>query len=285
MGANVKALRTRIKSVNSTMHMTKAMELVASSKLKRAAATMDCARRYAREMRVVFNRLMTTDTRRSPFVEPREEKAVCLVVVAGDRGLAGGYNNNVFRVADELASGKRIVAMPIGKRAVEYCQRRGYAIFSRDLEIAEFATPDACAKAAKKLCDEFAKAAFDRMTMVYTRYTSMLSQTTTNESLLPLGGETGHGDASAEPTGFIEFEPNAETVLNTLVPDYIASAIYGAVRESLVSELSARRTAMDSASRNASEMIEKLSVQYNRARQGAITQEITEIIAGSEAGS
>lgn len=263
---NTKALRSRIKSVSSTLQLTKAMGLVASSKIYRANLAMQRARQYS----AAFDKAiadLTTDSEclKSPYMKQSEgEEKICLIVIAGDRGLAGGYNANVFRLAATYPDAK-IVA--IGKRA---CDRYGQEVNSSE----DFSF-DQAHEIADKLCTEFAEGKFTKLGVLYTRYVSMMTQEADICWLLPLKKQ------ETESTSSAVYEPDPITVLNFTVREYVAGILSACVRESFASEVSARRMAMDSAGKNAKEMIDDLQLQYNRARQGAITQEITEIVAGS----
>lgn len=264
MGANTKALKNRIRSVDSTLHTTSAMGLVASSKMRRANQAMHNGKQYVAAFdRVVGVLASVNECQRSPYMRQSGERTR-LIVIAGDRGLAGGYNANVFRLVATMPCDQII---PIGKRA---CDRYRGEFFSSE----KFTGAQATAM-ARRLCREFVDGAFDRLGIVYTRYVSMMSQEADVKWVLPLVKPE-----SVEPLSAI-FEPDEETILNATVPDYIAGILMACIRESFASEVSARRMAMDSAGKNARAMIDNLQLQYNRARQGAITQEITEIVAGS----
>ncbi len=264
MAGNTKALRVRIKSVTSTLQLTKAMGLVASSKLRRANDAMLKARDYTAAIESTIS-LLTADpeTARSPYMAVRDTARTRLVVIAGDRGLAGGYNANVFRLCREYPDAQVI---PIGKRA---CERFSVSVLSSE----RFSYAQA-AEIAERLCDEFAKGEYDRLGIVFTVYRSMLSQDAAVKWLLPLT-TSERNDA----IGTV-FEPDHLSVLNLTVKEYVAGILTACVRESFACEVAARRTAMDAAEKNARQMIDGLSLEYNRARQSAITQEITEIVAG-----
>ncbi|MBO5778732.1 MAG: ATP synthase F1 subunit gamma [Clostridia bacterium] len=265
MGADIKQLRTRIKSVDSTLHLTNAMGLVASSKIRRATESMLKGKQYAVALEETVQQLASYDEcKKSPYMTNRDGERLCLVVIAGDRGLAGGYNANIFRLTREYPDAEII---PIGKRA---CDR-----FEGELLYAENFPYSAAQKIAQKVCGEFAEGKFDRFGIVCTRYHSLMSQEARVVWLLPLAK-----DDSVKSTSAI-FEPDELTVLNAVIPEYIAGMIVSCVKESFASEVAARRVAMDNAGKNAQEMLDSLGLEYNRARQGAITQEITEIVAGS----
>ena len=265
MGANTKTLRSRIKSVDSTLHLTKAMGLVASSKIRGATAAMLKSRDYSNAVDSIVNQLVQSpECAKSPYMLSKGNGKTCLVVIAGDRGLAGGYNANVFR---ETAQYKDALIIPIGKRAYD---RFGGEYYSSE----KFSVED-CHKLSKKLCEQFCNGEFDRLGIVCTEYVSMMTQVAYTKWILPLEKKERENG-----TGVI-FEPDERFILDMAVPEYVTGKIFAAVRESYASEVVARRMAMDSAGKNAQQMIDDLQLQYNRARQGAITQEITEIIAGS----
>lgn len=264
MGADTKILRIRIKSIDSTLHLTKAMGLVASSKIRRANEAMLKSREYVQSLDTILNTLTACpECAKSPFMR-QGGKRTRLIVIAGDRGLAGGYNANVFRLVKEFPDAEII---PIGKRA---CDR-----FAENPVSSETFSITEAYDLAKKLCADFSGGKYDKLGIISTRYVSMMTQEAFVRWILPLSKDTENRAASAV------FEPDEMTVFNTVIPEYVAGIIVASVRESFASEVAARRMAMDSAGKNAGQMIDSLRLQYNRARQGAITQEITEIVAGS----
>lgn len=279
--SSMKDIKLRIKSVESTMQITKAMELVASSKLRRAKERAESTRPYFTTLHQTLEDIALTNTDlSSPFVREGDVGKACYVVIAGDRGLAGGYNNNLFKAVWERMEGQDVCVLPIGKKAVEYCARRGVESLCDDYASVEDISLGDCFSIARLLCERFRQGAFDTLCVGYTRFVSMLTQQPDVVKLLPIHHEQ---EKREKARSLIEYEPTAATVYNAIVPEYVGGLLWGAVAESLASELGARRTAMDAASKNAGEMIEDLSLKYNRARQGAITQEITEIVAGAEA--
>ena len=281
-GASMKDIKLRIKSVQSTMQITKAMELVASSKLRRAKERAESTRPYFTTLHQCLEDIALSNTDfSSPFVRQRKGGKACYVVIAGDRGLAGGYNHNLFKAVWEHMDTQNVCVLPIGKKAVEHCARRGIESLSDDYASVENISLRDCFSIAHLLCDKFRQGAFDTLYVGYTNFISMLSQQPAVVKLLPIYHDRETAKEKAE--SLIEYEPSAPAVYNAIVPEYVGGLLWGAVAESLASELGARRTAMDAASKNAGEMIEDLSLKYNRARQGAITQEITEIVAGAEA--
>ena len=278
----MKDIKLRIKSVESTMQITKAMELVASSKLRKARDRMEAARPYFMTLYSNLNKLAAYSADfSSPFVHHRPVKKSAYVLIAGDRGLAGGYNNNMFKLFTAHAEGKNAVVIPVGKKAVEFCKRRNIEIFTDDYNNVEDFTSSDCTEIGELLSHRFAEGQIDEVFICYTTFISMLSQSPEIIQILPL---TNIDSENYQRKGLTEFEPDPEALFDILVPQFITGLVYGAVSESWASELAARRTAMDAASKNAEEMVGNLSLQYNRARQAAITQEITEIVAGAGEG-
>ncbi len=269
MAEDIKALRGRIKSVESTLQLTKAMGLVASSKIRRATLAMQKGRQFHDSCKRTVDMLSAfPECRQSVYMKERNEGKVCLIVLAGDRGLAGGFNANVFRMLKGYADA---TVIPIGKRIYDRYEG-GYASSEK------FPSEDGF-ELAKKLCSDFADGKYSKVGILYTEYISVMSQFPKVEWILPLT-EKKDGDRKA-PSGAV-FEPGEREVLDFAVPLYVYGSVMRAVRESFAAEVAARRVAMDSAGKSAEEMTENLRLRYNRARQSAITQEITEIVAGSD---
>ena len=285
MAANMKAVKLRIKSVQSTMQITKAMELVASSKLRKAKERAEICRPYYKDLYRTLQHIAVDNTEfSSVFAREAVSDKYCFVVVAGDRGLAGGYNANMFKKVEEVSAGKDYVVLPIGKKAVEYFQRKGTEILTDAFaEVADVSVAD-CFEIAHLLSGEFKKGTFGHIELCFTTFVSMLSQQPQVSSLLPLTdlAEDAPDDLDDAARSLILYEPNSMEVFDAIVPEYLAGLIYGGVCESLASELAARRMAMEAATSNAEEMIDKLNLYYNRARQASMTQEITEIVGGAE---
>ena len=281
MAGSMKDIKLRIKSVESTMQITKAMELVASSKLRHAKQRVEQSRPCFEVLHQTLADIAASNTDfSSPYTVARPVKRTCYVVIAGDRGLAGGYNTNVFKAAAAHMQGRDFCVLPVGKKALEQYQRQGVDILSREFAQAEDVSVGHCFTMARTLAKGFLDGEFDEVYVVYTNFVSMLTQTPAVLRLLPLNAPKS---TEPGPHQLILYEPDCESVYNAIVPEYLAGLVYGALCESVASEMGARRTAMDAASKNAGEMIETLSLHYNRARQAAITQEITEIVAGGEA--
>ena len=285
MASNMKAVKTRIKSVQNTMQITRAMELVASSKLRKAKERAEICKPYFLELHRALKEIANGNTDfTSAYTKETGNEQTCYIVIGGDRGLAGGYNNNLFKRMEEDRLGKPSVVFPIGKKTIEYCRRRQTRVLTESYGIVADLSVSDCFTIAKLLCDAYRDGVYGHLQLVYTRFQSMLSQQPDVVPVLPLTDLIDPGTAERkEPVReLIEYDPDALSVFDAIVPEYLAGLIYSAVCESLASELAARRNAMDNATKNAEEMIETLNLQYNRARQGSITQEITEIIAGAE---
>ncbi len=280
-GASMKDIKLRIKSVESTMQITKAMELVASSKLRKAKERQERCRPYFTGLHQTLENIeKAASDFSSPYQKQRDIKKSCVIVIAGDRGLAGGYNSNVFKSVLPLIEGGNVCVLPIGKRTVEFFTRNQVEILTTEFaEAADVSVAD-CFTISNLITKGYLDGQFDAVSIVYTQFVSMLTQTPVCDNLLPL--KKTDSAAKSGVHSLVLYEPSPSAVYDAIVPNYIAGMIYGAMCESVASELGARRTAMDAASKNASEMIDDLSLRYNRARQGAITQEITEIVAGAE---
>ena len=280
-GASMKDIKLRIKSVESTMQITKAMELVASSKLRKAKERQERCRPYFTGLHQTLENIeKAASDFSSPYQKQRDIKKRCVIVIAGYRGLAGGYNSNVFKSVLPLIEGGNVCVLPIGKRTVEFFTRNQVEILTTEFaEAADVSVAD-CFTISNLITKGYLDGQFDAVSIVYTQFVSMLTQTPVCDNLLPL--KKTDSAAKSGVHSLVLYEPSPSAVYNAIVPNYIAGMIYGAMCESVASELGARRTAMDAASKNASEMIDDLSLRYNRARQGAITQEITEIVAGAE---
>ncbi len=279
--ANMKSVKLRIKSVQNTMQITKAMQLVAASKLRRAKEKADNSKPYFEILHGTLTDIANGNTDfQSPYTKESTNEKWLYIVVAGDRGLAGGYNSNLFKFMENETKGREYSVLPIGKKSVDYFKHRQVDIFTEEFaEIAKITVSD-CFEIAKLICEAYRSGKFGHVFMCYTNFVSMMSQVPSATSMLPLSDfKEANGEA---PRDLILYEPSSEEVFNAIVPEYLAGLLYAGVNVSLASELAARRTAMEAATDNAEEMIEQLSLFYNRARQASITQEITEIVAGAE---
>ena len=278
-GASMKDIKLRIKSVESTMQITKAMQLVATSKLRRAKERMENSKPYARissqALRAAVQRCAGQNV---PFVAERPVKNRLYIVIAGERGLAGGYNSNVFKALAAHCGDTPYCVLPLGRKAIEKYHHAGVELLDDTHSRVESLGVKACYRLSKMVSEGYLQERYDEVWLVYTSFRSMMSQEVQVEKLLPIP------PAKEEPPRNVdtvyELEP-AET-LGRFVPDFLAGRLYSALCDSFISEVASRRMAMDSATKNAGAMISDLTLRYNRARQGAITQEITEIVAGAE---
>ena len=275
-GVSTKEIKNRIRSMESTKQITKAMEMVAASKLRRAQAQIQNSRPYFEILYSTIQAILAQNKENeSPYLRKRPVKKSLYVVIAGDRGLAGGYNSNVMKMVLNHMKDKDALVLPIGKKALDYFRSHKANVLSDNYGHAEDISVGDCFTVAKLLCKVYLNGEADEVFLAYTQFNSVLSQTATAMQMLPLEAEPAGGQK------VMEYEPDSETVLSAIIPEYLGGIFYGALCESRASEQAARRTAMDSATQNAEEMIDHLSLQFNRARQAAITQEITEIVAGS----
>lgn len=279
---NMKAIKRRIKSVGSTKQITKAMQLVASSKLRKAKARAEQARPYFNELYKTMCEIASANTDFSTiYTVKREVKHRLFIVVAGDRGLAGGYNSNILKMAvaahENDTEKPKIIA--IGKKAGEFFSKRDYDIVASYANIAEDIKPNTAQDIANIAIDMFANGEVDEVVVFYTMFVSSMSQEPHSMSVLPMD------TVELEDYGVMTYDPSPEAVFNRIVPRFTASLIQCAVVESYASEQGARRTAMENATDNADAMTENLSLLYNRARQSSITTEIIDIVSGASAQS
>ncbi len=276
----MKAIKRRIRSVGSTRQITKAMELVASSKLRKAKTRAEQARPYFNELYKTMCEIASANTDFSTiYTVKREVKHKLFIVVAGDRGLAGGYNSNVIKAA--AAAHKDDAELPkiiaIGKKAGEYFAKRDYDVVASYANIAEDIKPNTAQDIADIAIKMFADGEVDEVHVFYTMFVSSMSQQPESMRVLPMD------TVQLEDYGTMEYDPSPEAVFNRIVPRFTASLIQCAVVESYASEQGARRTAMENATDNADAMTESLSLLYNRARQASITTEIIDIVSGASA--
>ncbi len=286
----LKDIQRRIKSVKNTQQITKAMKMVAAAKLRRAQENIEAARPYAEKMAELVTSLASMSSPEShPLLAGKGGPKAGLVLVTSDRGLCGGFNTYLIRKAQDFISARDAgdVSLSItGKRAMDYFKRRD--VTTIDARPATSGTPsyESARETALKLIGLFLTGELDEVHIIYSQFESALTQTPVVQRLLPLAPQTGEQSEKGEEDGSsveVIYEPSVDKVLENLLPKYIEIQIYKALLESSASEHGARMTAMDSASRNASDMIGSLTLRYNRLRQAAITSELMEIISGSEA--
>lgn len=279
-GVSTKEIKNRIRSMESTKQITKAMEMVAASKLRRAQNQVAASRPYFEILRsTIWDIVASTNDLSSPFMKPQASQKELYIVIAGDRGLAGGYNSNVLKLVTSQMDGKDCAVLPLGKKAVDYFKSRRIPLFTENYAEAADVSIGDCFSISKALSKAYLSGEFGKIHVAYTHFDSLLSQTAATMQLLPLT-EAVLGQEKPGRSG-IDYDPSTEEVFASIVPEYLGGVLYGALCESRASEQAARRSAMDSATSNAEEMIADLSLKFNRARQAAITQEITEIVAGS----
>ena len=278
--ANMKDVKRRIKSVESTKQITKAMQLVAASKMRRAKERAIAVQPFFETLFNAMCDISRDNDFTSVFTNKVEKKKTLMIVVAGDRGLAGGFNVNVLKKAAAKAEslkekGRQVSIMAIGKKAVEYFSKRDYNVTDSFSEIAEGMSMYGAMDIAEDVAARFKAGEFDSVDLIYTTFVSAMTQEPCEMAILPVENLTSWGadERHASPI----YDPSPEEVFEGMIPSYLCGLLYSAIVDSFASEQAARRSAMESASDNADEMIANLSLMYNRARQAQITQEITEI--------
>ena len=278
-GVSTKEIKNRIRSMESTRQITKAMQMVAASKLRRAQAQVASSRPYFEILYAAIHEIAESNSDlSSPYLVERNGKKVAHIVISGDRGLAGGYNSNVLKLSMANMKDQEATVLPIGKKTVDFFRAREIPMLTAEYAIASDMSLGDCFTVAKDLCKRYLAGEFDRVYVTYTRFVSVLSQNPECLQLLPLVRRDDVPENTKKSD--IMYEPSCEEVFETIIPEYLGGVLYGALCESRASEQAARQSAMDSATQNADEMIADLSLKFNRARQAAITQEITEIVAG-----
>lgn len=259
------------------------MELVASSKLRKAKEKADNSKPFFNTLYETMCEIVSEDTTfDSIYTKKRKNNTVLLVVIGGDRGLAGGFNANVLKLAqnryNELSENSEVVILPIGRKIVEYFDKRNFKIMTRYENISENISIYGAMSIADKIIDVYNKDKIDRVELFYTDCVSPILQVEKHMPIIPVDI-----DVEKRSSSLTRYEPSAEDVFDALMPKYLAGVLFGAIVNSFAAEQAARRTAMENATDNANEMISNLSLVYNRARQAAITQEITEIVSGANA--
>ncbi len=282
-GAGMQDIKRRIKSVDSTKQITKAMELVSSAKLRRARQRAEENRPYFEKIEETIQGILPhTKEVQSPYLDQREIKKTGYIVITGDRGLCGGYNTNAIKKAVTHMNDREVSVIGIGQKGVNFFRKKGYDLDGEFVSISEkpmFSDAKSIGKLAMEL---YENEMIDEVNLVYTEFVSTINHKPRLIKLLPLQ-EKEVPEEFQERDEVMTYEPSPEEVLNYLIPKYVESMIYGALIEASASEQGARRVAMESATDNAEEMIGDLNLKYNRARQASITQEISEIVGGAEA--
>ncbi len=282
--ASLKAIRKRISSVKSTQQITKAMKMVAAAKLRRSQEAALAARPYAEKLGALVHSVASrVGEQAHPLLAVRpEERNVHLVLVSSDRGLCGGYNANLIRKAEafcEERGRERVKLVVVGRKGFDYYKRRDVEIADKHINIFGGPGQALAEQLGRSLARQFADGESDAVYLLYTQFRSAISQEATVERLLPLSA----GEPSAAAGAEYLYEPDAASLLERLLRQYVTVLLHRAFLESTASFYGAQMTAMDSASKNASEMIDRLTLQMNRARQAAITTELMEIVSGAEA--
>jgi F-type H+-transporting ATPase subunit gamma len=278
---SLKALRKRVATVRSTQKITKAMKMVAAARLRRAQEAAERARPYAAKLAETFAVVAAgIEPDAHPLLARREERRVDLLVLTSDRGLCGGYNANLLRVAHGFVrtDGRETGVAVVGRKGVEYFRRRGTKIVQQHVGVAATPIPVLTRELAAALTQRFVDGETDAVYLAYSRFRSAISQIPTVTPLLPIALPT----SDAPPVDYI-FEPDRAALLDMLLPRYVQAVVTQALLEATASEHGARMTAMDNATTNASDMIGRLTLVMNRVRQAAITKELMEIVSGAEA--
>jgi F-type H+-transporting ATPase subunit gamma len=289
--ANLKEVRNRIASVSSTQQITKAMKMVSAAKLKRATNAIVALRPYATKLKELLANLSASlEEGSSPFLEEREPKKVLVIVVNSNRGLAGAFNMNAIKTANNLIAEKysnqlragNVSIVAIGKKAQEFYQRRSYNVIGNNNDVYLDLNFLNVSKITESIMDGFLKGQYDRVELVYNQFRNAAVQILVAEQLLPVPKSEKPVDAKATQVDYI-LEPSQEEIVEQLIPKNIKIQVYKAVLDSHASEHGARMTAMDKATENAGDLLKALKLSYNQARQAAITTELTEIVSGAAA--
>lgn len=277
-GASINDIKARIKSVEGTMQITKAMELVATSKLRHAKIKAENSKPYFENLYDAIIKIASFNSSSESAYSKKKDGKTLYITIAGDRGLAGGYNSNVMKLAMAADKNSDGIFLPIGKKAREYVLHRGKDVFiTIPLAVSDFGVGK-CMSIADQVCKSYLAGEFTSVKLVYTKFVSMLTQTPAVIDVLPIENKK-ENTVSLEPI----YEGDFEEIIETIVPEYVGGILHAAICEAAASECAARRCAMNSANKNAEEMINSLVLKFNRARQAVITQEITEIVSGAEA--
>ena len=290
---SLKNIRTQIASKKSTQKITRAMKLVAASRLRRAQDAIVAARPYANALgEAIAEVALRAGAESHPLLDRRSPERLTLVLLTSDRGLAGGFNANVFRVTQRFINERKAATPPAREIVLEIVGKKGRDYYRRRRQTITRETPAPTAETASQIAremaqivsHEFREGRTDAVFLVYNEFKSAVQQRVVVEPLLPVSTDLAGGE-KAVAAGALDFlyEPSKAKLLDALLPLYLESQIYRGLLESIASELGARMTAMDSATNNAKEMIANLTLQYNRARQAAITKELMEIVSGAEA--
>ncbi|HWW41063.1 MULTISPECIES: ATP synthase F1 subunit gamma [Pedobacter] len=288
--ANLKEVRIRISSVQSTQQITKAMKMVSAAKLKRATNAIIQLRPYATKLKEILGNLSASlEGSSSPFIQEREPNKVLIVVVSSNRGLAGAFNMNVIKATNNLIAEKyseqykngNVSIVAIGKKSQDFYEKRGYNVIGNNNDVYSALTFENVTKITDSIMNGFKKGEYDRVEVIYNRFKNAAVQFVTTEQLLPLP-KADTTEVKASNVDYI-LEPSQEEIVAQLIPKSIKIQLYKAVLDSHASEHGARMTSMDKATENAGDLLKALKLSYNQARQAAITTELTEIVSGAAA--
>jgi F-type H+-transporting ATPase subunit gamma len=281
----MREIKRRIRSVKNMRQITRAMKMVAAAKLRRAQEAAENARPYADKIKEVISSIAAgTKDFSHPMLEHRPVRKTGYMVITSDRGLAGPYNANVLRLVSSTLrerhhSQEEYVLFVLGRKGRDYFTKRGYPVVASVVGLSDTPSLEEIKDISTKAISMFADQTFDKLVIFYNEFVSPLVQKPVEKQLLPLASE----EVLSGPVSTYDYEPDSETVLEVLLPKYAETLIYSALLDAKASEFGARMTSMGNATDNATEMIERLTLEYNRARQASITQEIAEIVAGANA--
>jgi F-type H+-transporting ATPase subunit gamma len=285
--AELRLIRRRIRSVESTMKITRAMELISTARIGKAQSRLVAARPYAAKLEEVIRNVASAGGASHPLLEQRDIETAGIVIVSSDRGLAGGYNGSVIRlgeraIRDHLAAGRRVNLYVVGRKAQSYFAYRKQAIEHAWLNVTDLPVYADARMIANVLLNDYAESSVDSVEVFTTEYISALTQNPIHRTLLPITAPKLEGAEAAAPIGY-SFEPSPEGILNRLLPRYLEGSIFGILLDASASEHAARRRAMKAATENADELTRILTRGANQARQAEITTEISEIVGGATA--
>lgn len=281
--ASMRDIKIRRNSIQSTQKITKAMKLVATAKLQKAKEKAAETRPFFHKMHETIGSILAQSQNIShPFLTERDVKNRGYIVITSNRGFAGGLNSNLVKLVSREADPQHAKVVAIGKRGADQLRRNGFEVIKDYNEVIQQPMYRDAVNIGERLLDMYREGLIDEVYVAYTAFKSALTQEAMLLKVLPVDISTFEAN-EVVTSDIMTYEPSAEEVLEQVIPKYINSMIFGALRESVASEHGARMTAMDSATENASEMIDKLSLEYNRARQASITQELSEIVGGAEA--
>lgn len=291
--ANLRDIRTRISSIENTQQITKAMKMVAAAKLRKAQQRIIATRPYAQKMRSVVSRLIAGAGSENPILrDPEEVESILMIVVGSDRGLCGGFNNNLFKLVEkdiadnysEYQKNDRLDLITIGRKADGYFKKRKYKVVDSYIGFFDDLNYETTSSIMSEVTEKFIKGKYDKVLVAFNEFKSVITQNRLVDEILPLKTDQFEEENSSNlnEIDYI-YEPDGQAILNQLLPVHLNMQLWRSVLESNASEQGARMTAMDNATENAKELKDELKLEYNQARQSAITTEISEIVSGAAA--